>query len=371
MKFIHIADVHLGAQPDVGAAYSELRPRELWETFSAVIRVCEEEQADLLLIAGDLFHRQPLLRELKEVDYLFSTLSVTKVVLITGNHDYIRKNSYYSTFAWSSNVHPLFGREPEWVRFPDLDTAVCGFSYYEREIREPLYDRVKADSRARYQILLAHGGDESHIPIRRSTLEQSGFDYIAMGHIHRPQEIIPHQAAYAGALEPIDKNDTGRHGYIRGEITKRGVHTEFVPFAKREYIHLVLKIDETQTAGSVSARIRREVQERGREHFYKMILRGQRDPDILFDSETMRLSENVLEVVDETEPAYDIEQVWRENQGNLIGKFIEQFPNRVSGQLSGTAGSDSGEAADKAEEMALQEGLRALLQNRIDEGSVW
>ena len=75
MRFIHIADVHLGAEPEAGTAYSKRRPDELWETFSEVVSLCEQEQTDLLLIAGDLFHRQPLLRELKEVDYLFSKLT--------------------------------------------------------------------------------------------------------------------------------------------------------------------------------------------------------------------------------------------------------------------------------------------------------
>ena len=109
MRFIHVADVHLGARPDAGPLYSEERPRELWETFEHVIRTCEKEQTDLLLIAGDLFHRQPLIRELKEADYLFSELTHTKVVLIAGNHDYIGTNSNYRTFQWSENVYPLFG----------------------------------------------------------------------------------------------------------------------------------------------------------------------------------------------------------------------------------------------------------------------
>ena len=113
MRFIHIADVHLGAQPDAGPLYSENRQQELWDTFEHVIHICEEEQTDLLLIAGDLFHRQPLLRELKEVDHLFSILTLTKVVLIAGNHDYIRRDSYYRTFEWSDNVYPLFGETLE------------------------------------------------------------------------------------------------------------------------------------------------------------------------------------------------------------------------------------------------------------------
>lgn len=35
-------------------------------------------------------------------------------------------------------------------------------------------------------ILLAHGGDSSHIPINQEKLRQAGFDYIALGHIHKP-----------------------------------------------------------------------------------------------------------------------------------------------------------------------------------------
>ena len=111
MKFIHIADVHLGAKPDAGKAYSANRESEIWDAFRNVIQLCEKEQTELLLIAGDLFHRQPLLRELKEVDYLLGSLSRTQVVLAAGNHDYIKKNSYYRTFVWSSNVHMIFEKD--------------------------------------------------------------------------------------------------------------------------------------------------------------------------------------------------------------------------------------------------------------------
>ena len=58
-----------------------------------------------MLIAGDLFHRQPLLRELKEMNSILEMLEHTEVVMIAGNHDYIKKNSYYRTFSWASHVH--------------------------------------------------------------------------------------------------------------------------------------------------------------------------------------------------------------------------------------------------------------------------
>lgn len=349
MRFIHIADVHLGAEPDVGSVYRDARPRELWETFEKIIAICEAEQTDLLLVAGDLFHRQPLLRELKEVNYLFASLTHTKVVLIAGNHDHIAANSYYRTFVWNENVYPLLGQETEHVLLEELDTAVYGFSYHSREIREPKYDHIQAQGLAKHEILLAHGGDEKHIPIRRGALEQSGFDYIALGHIHKPQELIPDTAAYAGALEPVDKNDTGHHGYIRGEMKDHAVRTEFVPLAKREYLQLVLKIKPKMTMGSIRTGMRRIIEDRGRENLYQFTMKGFRDADLLFEPEELMVSGNILGITDETKAAYDMGRLLEENRDNLIGRYIELFDGCEEGSV---------------EEQALYEGVQALLESR-------
>ena len=104
IRFIHLADVHLGAVPDRGCPWSHEREEEIWETFRRVIASVRRDPVDLLFIAGDLFHRQPLLKELKEVNYLFSTIPETRVFLMAGNHDYIKRNSFYRGFAWEPNV---------------------------------------------------------------------------------------------------------------------------------------------------------------------------------------------------------------------------------------------------------------------------
>lgn len=144
MNFIQIADVHLGAAPEAGRRDDGQREKEIWDSFYKVIDICEEKQIDLLLIAGDLFHRQPLLRELKEINYHFGKLSRTKVVLIAGNHDYIRKDSRYLQIAWSENVYPLFETTLHRAVIEELDLAVYGFSYDRREIREARYDEAYA-----------------------------------------------------------------------------------------------------------------------------------------------------------------------------------------------------------------------------------
>ena len=181
MKFIHIADVHLGVSPEAGRAYSGERSGEIWESFRRLIRVCKKEMPDLLLVAGDLFHRQPLLRELKEVDSLFASLERTQVVLIAGNHDHIRRESYYRTFRWSGNVHFLGSEKIEAVEFPAFETAVYGCSYHEKQIPTPLYDSAAAAGRQKTEILLAHGGDAAHIPISREKLSGLGYAYAPGG----------------------------------------------------------------------------------------------------------------------------------------------------------------------------------------------
>ena len=53
MKFLHMADVHLGCVPDGRMEWAAERKRELWETFRDTIADADRMKADLVLIAGD------------------------------------------------------------------------------------------------------------------------------------------------------------------------------------------------------------------------------------------------------------------------------------------------------------------------------
>ena len=200
MRFIHLADVHLGAVPDRGCPWSSRREEEIWETFRRVIAGIRENPVDLLFISGDLFHRQPLMRELKEVNYLFSTIPDTRVYLMAGNHDFISRDSFYRTFEWNSNVTFFKNRELTCVKDPELDVYVYGLSYYDREIREGLYDKAVPVQEEGIHILLAHGGDEKHIPLSAASLAAAGFDYVALGHIHNAQHCSRESVRYCGTL---------------------------------------------------------------------------------------------------------------------------------------------------------------------------
>ena len=86
MKFIHTADIHWGMVPDSDRPWGKKREQAIRLTFQAIIEDARDSRADLLLISGDLFHRQPLARDLKEVNYLFSTIPGTRVVTVSYTH---------------------------------------------------------------------------------------------------------------------------------------------------------------------------------------------------------------------------------------------------------------------------------------------
>lgn len=349
MRFFHVADIHLGASPDAGFPWGERRKEEIWESFRRLVARAEEEKIDLLLIAGDLFHRQPLLRELKEVNYLFSTLTRTKVVFIAGNHDYWKKGSFYEGFPWCKNVVCLGGASCQKAVFPELHTAVYGFSYHSREIREPLYDGLNPEDDGMFSVLLAHGGDEKHIPIDKRKLLASDFGYIALGHIHKPQILEKDRMAYAGALEPLDKNDCGPHGFLSGEYACGRLRLSFIPWAARDYRVLEIGTDEAETDISLEEKISQRIRESGKQNIYRVHLKGFRDPDIVFQTERYRRLGNVIEVVDDTEPAYDFEKLRERHKDDVIGCFIDKLYRP---------------GMDETQKKALSYGVQALLEVR-------
>jgi len=351
-----MADVHLGAAPDRDVPFCAMRGREIWETFASAVGQADRENVDLLLIAGDLFHRQPLVRELREVNYLFRKLSHARVVLIAGNHDYLKTDSAYVSFPWSENVTVLSGETLERADFPDINTDVYGFSYHSREITEERYKNVQPDNNGRIHILLAHGGDAGHIPIKTADLAQLVFHYTALGHIHQPSVLIPGKAAYAGALEPIDRNDTGPHGYITGEIDEYGTaRFSFVPFAGRRYFHETAEADEETTEGSLRDEMKRVMEENGTQNLYLWTITGYRSPDTIFSAEELSCAGNVLSVSDQTEPAFHIADIHRLHAEDIVGRYIDTFL---------PAGTDlSSLEKDPLKRQALYEGVQALVRS--------
>ena len=346
MKFLHMADVHLGCEPDGRSEWAKERKRELWETFRDSIADAQKMGADLVLIAGDLFHRTPEPGDLREVNYLLGSYPGICFALIAGNHDCCTEGSAWESFEFAPNVAFLGSHETECIRFPAISCEVYGFSYDRSRITENRYDRLRPAKNDFFHILLAHGGDRDHIPIDPQALARSGFDYIALGHIHKSSAVIPGLAYYPGALSPIDAGDEGPHGYLAVVTHGTAVEVQFIKKALREYISIDIEADESDTVFSMRDRVQAVIEERGKENLYRITIRGQRHPAVQFDTELIRSAGMILDVRDESIPALHIEELKERFRGQLIGRYIESFENAAPGSV---------------EEKALQVGLEALL----------
>ena len=154
---------------------------------------------------------------------------------------------------------------------------------------------------------------------------------------------------YSGALEPIDKNDTGPHGFILGELKEESCRIRFVPCSLRQYVHLEVTAEKKMTNRGLKALIRKQIEAAGAQNIYKVTVKGFRDPDILFDLMDMDTYGNIIDLVDDTKPSYDFAKLLAQNQENLLGKYIESL-------------IDSDE--DSVEYLALCEGVQALMETR-------
>ena len=330
MLMIHTADLHLGASPDAGEPWGKNRKEELWASFERLIEAVKIQKADLLLIAGDVFHRPPLLRELREFNDRLASLSSTKVVLMAGNHDHIGANSFYKGFSWAENVHFFESDEITSVKFPELKVEVYGLSYHKKEIRDRLYDEVRPEDNGYYHILLGHGGDEKHIPYSKEKLAKSGFDYLAFGHVHKPGMILSGRAVMAGSLEPTDHTCLGTHGFVRVEVKDGANSITLVPFAKREYIPLEIDVTTEDTMGSIYRKLCEKVTEKGADNIYDVIIKGQRHTSLEIMEDKLKSAGNIRVIVDETEKFFDYGQLCLEYKGRLLSKYIESFEGVTS-----------------------------------------
>lgn len=333
MKFVHIADVHIGIhfkQSSFGNI-SKNRRKEIKETFFRVIDYIKEENIELLLISGDLFEEKSVtMEDLKEVKYKFEQINKTTVLIIAGNHDPLTMQSVYNKIEWSKNV-VILESQINLISIESLNLHIYGYSWGSKKINKPLLDRIKIKDNSKTNILLAHGEiatSSEYLPINKNKLIEKGFDYVALGHIHKP-EFIKENIAYSGSLEPLDFSETGQHGFILGEINDKKKTFEFVPFAKRQFKHLSLEVTESITNEELKDQINKSLEEQSIHDLYRITLKGYRDVDIHFDEKKLKEFYEYggwyIEFIDETQASYDLESLLKANEDNIIGMYIAEL----------------------------------------------
>lgn len=360
MRFVHIADVHLGMgfnSAGFGVEKGRERRREIKETLMNIIDYCEGEQMDLLLIAGDLFEEDYVtISDLKDINQRFAGLTKTRVMLAAGNHDpMIDANSPYRLITWAKQVH-LFDTVMSHVYVEDCATEVWGFSWDKKSL--PPFEAVDVSpEKGKYNILMLHGDvyqENEYQYIDKKVADSLGMDYVALGHIHK-SDFISSSMAYPGSPEPLDFSEGGEHGFITGEITGEGCRLRFVPFAKRTFRKVIVDIDGTMTYEEIYQKVSTTLTGMPSRDFYRVILTGNLDPEVVLDLQDMkdRLADKVhyIEIEDETLPDMDLEQLAKEYEGSLVSVYIEAMTKKG--------------LENPLVDEALKMGLRIMLEEQV------
>lgn len=218
MKFIHIADVHFGIPFTTlnAKGLADKRRLEQRNSFKKVIDYIRENNIEYLFICGDLYEQEYIdLSTIQYINKLFMSIPDTKIYIVPGNHDPYIKNSYYATFEFSKNVK-IFTENIE--KIEDQNVCIYGFGFNDFYCEENKYKELTIENKEKINILLTHcdldGAGENgtkYNTIPKTYLEALGFDYVALGHIHKPMH--DGNIVYPGSLISFGFDELGKHRY--------------------------------------------------------------------------------------------------------------------------------------------------------------
>ena len=221
---VHAADLHIdsplrGLGRLEGAPVDDLRLATR-RAFVRLIDTCLEEQAALLILAGDVFDGE--WRDFNTGLFFVRELARlrdvgTQVVMVRGNHDaesvitrHIPLPDHVFTFAVDA---------PESRDYPRLGLAVHGQSYGARSVEDNLAEAYPAARRDLFNIGVLHTNavasseHGNYAPCTVAQLVRHGYDYWALGHVHHAQ--VLHRdpwVVYPGNLQGRHARETGAKG---------------------------------------------------------------------------------------------------------------------------------------------------------------
>ena len=227
MRFLHTADLHLGRQMN---DLSLMQDQEY--ILDRIAELAESERVDAVLIAGDVYQRSsPQAEAMALFDSFISRLVSMKkrVFMISGNHDSTQRISYFSSILRSSGVYvtekfegrlqcavlrDAFGEIAVWM-LPFLRPSGVRRCLPEERIRtyqdavEAVLRNTPVDPSMR-NVLVCHqfitgseASDSEELAVGGlENIDASvfdAFDYVALGHIHKPQTVGRDTLRYAGS----------------------------------------------------------------------------------------------------------------------------------------------------------------------------
>ncbi len=323
MKFIHTADLHLGAsmQTHLDPTAAEKRRDELLHIFSRIAGMAGEEKA-AVLIAGDLFDTDAPKKKTRE--YVMDTVASLPDVAflcLSGNHD----AGFFGTVKERPRNLFLFREAWERVEFDDCDVyGSCPAGALD-------YNALKPDP-TRKNIVLLHGavkagGRSAPGEIVLSRLAGKGIDYLALGHYHSYTEGKLDERgryAYAGCPEGRGFDECGPHGVVLLDTGGEGVSSRFFPMAERTLRRIALDVTGAEGMRDIELAAHRALADFPSSDMAELVLRGSLPAgfcrDIPFLQQLLSKLCFFVSVKDETRLFLDPETY--KNDKSLKGEFI-------------------------------------------------
>ncbi len=363
MRFIHMADIHFDSPFRVltnKRDFGTERRLEQREAFRKAIEYISKEKIPYLFIAGDLYD-QEYIREstIEFINNLFKTIPNTKIFISPGNHDPFLKNSFYNTFEWNNNV-TIFNDEIKRIELEEVD--IYGFGFTDFYCSNSKVEEIKIKNKEKINILLVHGAldsskaiDVQYNPISTNKLKEIGFDYIALGHIHKKTEENKYNFIYPGSMISFGFDELGEHGMLDVIIEKNNIENKLNKInyseniknnlennylnnknkIKINFIKLDNRIFEEKNINISEINSEEELIEKinltkiDENVFCKIILIGTKNIE-LNKNEICKLITNnsVLKIEDKTETKYDFDQLATQN--NLKGIFVKKMLSKLN-----------------------------------------
>jgi DNA repair exonuclease SbcCD nuclease subunit len=215
-KFLHAADIHLDSplhklEYYEGAPVQELR-QATRRAFENLVELALVEDVDFLLIAGDLYDGD--WKDYNTGLYFISQMGRLReahipVYIITGNHDAASKITKMLRPPEGVEIFP--SGAPSTIRMDTLDVAIHGESFSSPSVKKDLSAKYPSPLPGVFNIGILHTcatGREGHEPYAPCTVEgllSKGYDYWALGHVHK-QEVL-----FEDPLILFPGNTQGRH----------------------------------------------------------------------------------------------------------------------------------------------------------------
>jgi len=241
---------------------------EIRSSFSSLVMYAQNYGARLFLISGDLFDEAYVSKDtvnliLKEM----SSYPDCYFFISPGEADPYSARSPYKLMKWSDNVHIFKSGDLTRVEIPELNVDVYGFAFTGEALAANPFENKKPQNANRINILVGHGelvidkgaGKAEVCPISASDIGRSGFDYIALGHLHDGigiKRLGETYFSYPGCLVGRGFDEPNYRGAMCGEIDKGKCDLKAAKFSTRRYVTIQVDISQYITENQVSEAIR-------------------------------------------------------------------------------------------------------------------